>query len=233
MSGARRAIKAVVLVIGTTVVLSACGGSGDGESKSSAGGQGPLTKAQLTDVLPEGADLPGFSAERQSLRLLEAKDVVTTGQAACRPLADMMSVRPRLPRRAMVWATIEADGAPASAPPGTLTLTSHDGDTAAQWMTGLKRAVADCTRFTATSKRGWTYDFTVASVPLERMGDDRVGYRITNVLDPSGGGNVMSVVRTGTTLATYLLPPSKNGKPRPVPESVAIAQEKRIRAAAD
>ncbi|MGI3225461.1 hypothetical protein OHU07_27845 [Streptomyces phaeochromogenes] len=226
-------MKAVVLVIGTTVVLSACGGSGDGESKSSAGGQGPLTKAQLTDVLPEGADLPGFSAERQSLRLLEAKDVVTTGQAACRPLADMMSVSPRLPRRAMVWATIEADGAPASAPPGTLTLTSHGGDTAAQWMTGLKRAVADCTRFTATSKRGWTYEFTVASVPLERMGDDRVGYRITNVLDPSGGGNVMSVVRTGTTLATYLLPPSKNGKPRPVPESVAIAQEKRIRAAAD
>ncbi|MFI1486408.1 hypothetical protein [Streptomyces sp. NPDC020747] len=226
-------MKAVVLVIGTTVVLSACGGPGDGEPKSSADGQGPLTKAQLTGVLPESADLPGFSAERQSLPLLEAKDVVTTGQAVCRPIADMMSVRPRLPRRAMVWATIEADGSPASAPPGTLTLTSHDGDTAAQWMAGLKRAVADCTRFTATSKRGWTYDFTVASVPLERMGDDVVGYRITNVLDPSGGGNVMSVVRTGTTLATYLLPPSKNGKPRPVPESVAIAQEKRIRAAAD
>ncbi|WP_266754594.1 hypothetical protein [Streptomyces phaeochromogenes] len=216
-----------------TVVLSACGGSGDGESKSSAGGQGPLSKAQLTDALPEGADLPGFTAEPQSLPLLETKDVVTTGQAACRPIVDMMSVRPRLPRQAMVWATIEADGAPASAPPGSVTLTSHDGDTAAQWMTALKRAVADCTRFTATSKRGWTYDFTVASVPLKRMGDDVVGYRISNVLDPSGGGNVMSVVRTGTTLATYLLTPSENGKPRPVPESVAIAQEKRIRAAAD
>ncbi|MEU9291848.1 hypothetical protein AB0D57_46450 [Streptomyces sp. NPDC048275] len=197
------------------------------ESKAPEASRGPLTEAQLTDALPVGSDLPGFTAEPQSAPLLEAQDIVTTGKLACRPLSDMMSVRPRHPRQAMVWATLRPDGAPSAATPGSVTLTSHRGNGAPAWMAELKKAVANCTSFTATSRRGWTYRFTVTSLPQVRVGDDAVSYLITNVMAPRGEGNVMTVVRTGSTFATYLLPP-QDGEARPVAESVAHRQHMRI-----
>ncbi|MCX5557429.1 hypothetical protein [Streptomyces sp. NBC_00038] len=228
-----RAVIAIALAA-AVAAIAACGGVADGsaESKSSAVSRGPLTEAQLTAALPVGSDLPGFTAELQSAPLLEAQDIVTTGQSACRPIADMMSVRPRYPRQAMVWATLRPDGAPEAATPGSVTLTSHRGDGAAAGMAELKEAAVNCTGFTATSQRGWTHRFIVTRLPQARVGDDAVSYLITNVKAPGGEGNVMTVVRTGSTFATYLLPPT-DGESQPVPESVAARQHMRIRVVAD
>ncbi|MFI8308969.1 hypothetical protein ACIF80_37400 [Streptomyces sp. NPDC085927] len=187
-----------------------------------------MTEADLTEALPDGGELPGFVAVPQDLALLEAEDVVTADTAACRPIADMMSVHPRHPRNAMVWATMKPQGAPADATPGSLTLTSHEDKAARAWMAELKQALSNCTEFTATSKRGWTHRFSVRPLPQVKAGDDSVNYVLTNALAPDGKGNVMTVVRTGGAFATYLMDQDAG---KPVPVAVANQQHKKLQGA--
>ncbi|MFG2640137.1 hypothetical protein ACGFYP_04045 [Streptomyces sp. NPDC048370] len=138
----------------------------------------------------------------QDLALLEAEDIVTADKAACRPIADMMSVSPQHRRNGMVWATLKPQDAPADATPGSLTLTSHEDKAARAWMAQLKQALSDCTEFTATPERAWTHRFSVRPLASVKAGDDSVSYVLTNTLAPDGKGNVMSVIRTGGAFAT-------------------------------
>ncbi|MBZ9644307.1 hypothetical protein [Streptomyces sp. PSKA30] len=203
----------------------------DGKSSSPVSEQKPLTEAELTDALPVGADFPGFIAEPQTMPLLEAEDVVTVDKPACRPIADMMSVRPKHPRQAMVWATIKANDAPSQETPGSVTLTSHTGQEAEAWMDELKEALTSCTTFTATSERGWTHRFTIRPLLPVTAGDDSVTYLLTNALAPDGKGNFMTVVRTGGTFATYLMN-QYTGKPGPIAASIADQQHTKLQAIA-
>lgn len=231
LSGKRRTVMAVVLAASVAAVA-ACGGlSGrtTGLAKGPTASGEPLTEAQLIDALPVSSDLRIFTVEPQSALLLEPQDIVTTGQLDCRPIADMMSVRPRHPRQSMVWATLRSEGPPQRATSGSVTLTSHLGEGATAWMAELKIAVTDCTDFVATSERGWTHRFRVRKLSPVNAGDDAVNYLITNVLSPNGRGNVMTVVRTGATFATYLLDEQEDG-PSPIPDSIATRQHKKIQA---
>ncbi|MCX4821255.1 hypothetical protein OG883_15320 [Streptomyces sp. NBC_01142] len=196
-----------------------------------APGQKPLTAAELTDALPVDADFPGFTAEPQSMSLLEAEEVVTVDNAACRPIADMMSVHPKRPREAMAWATLKANDAPLRAAPGSVTLTSHADDDAQVWMRELEDALAKCNRFTASSERGWTHRFQVKPLPSVTVGDDSVAYILTSVLAPGGKGNVITVVRTGGTFATYLMNQDAD-RPSAIPASIAGRQHKKLQLAA-
>lgn len=138
----------------------------------------------------------------------------------------MMNVRPKHPRKALVWATL--DGADTSEG-GSLALSSFAGDGAGASMSELKVARTDCTEFTATSKRGWSFRFTVEPLPSVAAGDDSVAYILTNTQAPGGKGSTITVVRTGGVLATYLL----EGQPRTVPVSVARKQHETLRHASE
>ncbi|KAF3463428.1 hypothetical protein [Streptomyces sp. Tu 3180] len=228
----RRALMFVVLSA-VSAATTACGpaAGSTSESRPSPAGQRPLTKAQLAEALPDGGELPGFTTVPQSMALLEAEDVVTADRPSCRPIADMMSVRPKHPRKAVVWATMKPDGAAPEAAPGSVTLTSHTGQDAETWMAELREALTECRGFTARSQRGWTHRFSVRPLAAARTGDDSVTYLLTNVLSPDGKGNVMTVVRTGGVFATYLMNEDAE-VPVPVPASVASRQHKKLRAAA-
>ncbi|MFF5505889.1 hypothetical protein [Streptomyces roseolus] len=189
-----------------------------------------MTESDLTKVL-SGGDVPGFAVTPQTMPLLEAADVVTTKTAACRPVADVMSVRPLHPRKAMVWALMKPEGLPDNASSGSLTLTSHEEGTARTWMAELKRATTDCTRFTAVSQVGWTHRFSVRPVPAAEAGDESVSYLLVNALAPGGQGNIMTVVRTGGVFATYLANQG-SGEPAAMPTDVANQVHERVRAAA-
>ncbi|MFM9499890.1 hypothetical protein ACKI1Q_40705 [Streptomyces galilaeus] len=215
--GIRHALMFAVLSA-TSIATTACGPAADSASGSqpSPSGQHPLTEEQLTKALPDDGELAGFTTVPQSLALLEAEDVVTTDKPPCRPIADMMSVRPKHQRRAMVWATMKPNEAPPEAPPGSVTLTSHAVKDAEAWMAELKEALADCDQFTARSQRGWTHRFSVRPLSTAKAGDDSVTYLLT-------------VVRTGGTFATYLVNQDTD-VPVPVPASIANQQHKELRA---
>ncbi|WP_344632825.1 sensor domain-containing protein [Streptomyces glaucosporus] len=222
MHGFVRRVLLSAALSGAVAAGAACGPADD------AGQGGPPTAAELAAALPEGDDLPGFTARPQDMPLLEKEDVVTADDPACRPVSDMMSVRPEHPRRAMVWATLTADGAPADAPPGSLVLTSHTAGDARAWLDDLRKALSECEGFTATSRRGWTYRFTVKPLPPPDAGDESVAYVLTNTSDIGGKGNVMTVVRTGSVLASYLLSRDTEWSGA-VPASVAGPQHERLR----
>lgn len=224
-------ISAALSTVVATTACSPAAGPTDGKPEPPAPAQAPLTKAQLTGALPAGAEVPGFTVKPQDLALLEAEDVVTADKAACSPISDMMSVRPRHQRQAMVWATMKPDGASPRATPGSLTLSSHAVEDAEAWMAELRTALAGCTEFTATSRRGWTYRFSVRPLSTEEVGDGSVAYLLTNTLAPDGKGNVMTIVRTAGTFATYLMN-SDAEKPAPAPAAVATQQHNKLQAAA-
>ncbi|MGW1902262.1 hypothetical protein ACWCQB_33885 [Streptomyces hirsutus] len=231
-SGIRRTLMFAVLSA-ISMATTACSSASKSTSvpRPSASEQQPLTEAQLTGALPDSDELPGFTTEPQSLALLEAKDVVTTYQPSCRPIADMMSVRPKYPRQAMVWATMQPNDAPPGVTPGSVTLTSHAVKDAKAWMVELRQALTKCGQFTARSQRGWTHRFSVRPLSTAKAGDDSVTYLLTNALAPKGRGNVMTVVRTGGTFTTYLMNQDSDVLV-PVPASIANQQHKKLRAAA-
>ncbi|MFJ2058192.1 hypothetical protein ACIOMM_19885 [Streptomyces sp. NPDC087908] len=223
------AVAALSTVYAGAMACSPVGGPTAG-SHSSRSPRHTLTESDLTTVLSAG-DVPGFAVSPQKLPLLEAADVVTTNIAACRPIADMMSVRPLHPRKTMVWATMKPEGTPADVATGSLILSSHEEQAARTWMAELKRATTECTRFTAVSRVGWTHRFSVRPVPVAKAGDESVSYLLTNALAPEGKGNVMTVVRTGGVLATYLASQG-SGEPTSMSTDVANQLHERVRAAA-
>ncbi|MFE0135214.1 hypothetical protein ACFWY6_27120 [Streptomyces sp. NPDC059037] len=102
----------LIFVVLPTVAAVAC--------SPSAGHDKPLSAATLRDALPAADDFPGLTAKAQSVPVLEKQDVVTTDRAACRPIADMMNVRPKHRREAMVWSTLDGKGMPDGGEPGPL-----------------------------------------------------------------------------------------------------------------
>ncbi|MGW0903154.1 hypothetical protein [Streptomyces sp. NPDC002853] len=189
-----RGTVALMFVVGSVLAVTAC--------SASPAPQAPLPAAALRRALPAADTLPGFKATVQKVPLLEKQDVVRADRAVCRPIADMMNVRPKHPREAMVWATLDGAHTPVR---GSLALSSFPGDEADAWMNELRAARTDCAEFTATSKRGWAFRFTVKPLPAVAAGDDSVAYILTNTQAPGGKGNSITMVRTKGVLATYLL----------------------------
>jgi hypothetical protein len=202
-----------------------------GKTQSPAAAGKPLTKLQLTKALITDTDISGFTVESQAMDLLHPNDIVTSSPTDCQPIADIMSVRPVHRRQAMAWATFKPTGTADGDTPGSVTLSSHTSSDAMAWMADLKKALATCTAFTATSQAGWTYRFTVQNLSPAKAGDGSVAYLLTNTRAPDGKGNVVSVVRTGSTLATFLNSEGR-GKPAAVPESLARQQHGKLQAAA-
>ncbi|RLV08652.1 hypothetical protein CTZ27_07705 [Streptomyces griseocarneus] len=217
------ALSAIPLL---AVTATACGGDGD-----DSGGK-PLTAAQLTTALPEGSDFPGFVAQRQKDPMLDTKDVVTTGDAACRPIADMMSVRPKHARTAMAWATLQADGALPEADVSSVALSSYADGGAKEWLGELKDAVEKCSSFDASSEIGWKSKFTVKRLDPAKGGDESVAYVLNNSGARGGAkSSVLTVVRTGSSLATFLVPLGDDD-PGAMAEDVVGKQAKKLKSAA-
>ncbi|MFF3563217.1 hypothetical protein ACFYXS_24535 [Streptomyces sp. NPDC002574] len=220
-------MRGVVLVaVAAAVAVSAGCGSRPGAAK--AVDDRPLSKGELTKALLRDSDVPGLSADiGPGMPLFDPDDVVTASPARCQPLADMMSVRPRHARKALVWEALDGVRGAGGKTAGSVALSSHTEAEARAWLADLKEAVPRCGSFRAASASGWEYGFTVKGVAPVGVGDEAVSYLITNASAPDGKGNVESVVRTGGTLSQFLLPQGE-GDPVAVPEAVARRQHERL-----
>ncbi|WP_225799929.1 hypothetical protein [Streptomyces sp. NK15101] len=105
----------------------------------------------------------------------------------------MTSVRPPHPREAMVWATVEPEGAPTGATPGSPTPTSHEEEAARAGRAEPKRAMTDRTAFTVVSRRGWTHRFSLRPLAPTRAGDGSVSYVLTGAPASDGRYRTWSV----------------------------------------
>ncbi|TFV34005.1 hypothetical protein E4K10_43395 [Streptomyces sp. T1317-0309] len=102
----------------------------------------PLTRKELAKALLRDSDVPGLSADvGPGLPLFDQDDVVTASPPTCQPLADMMSVRPRHPRTALVWEVLDGVRGAGGKTSGSVTLSSHRTAEAQEWMADLAKAL--------------------------------------------------------------------------------------------
>ncbi|MDJ0386394.1 hypothetical protein [Streptomyces sp. G-G2] len=181
-----------------------------------------LTSAELSDALLTG-EQSGFYATPQEEPLLEDVDVVTAADPSCQPLADLTSVTPKHVPVGTAWAALEVRGA---ATEGSVVLTSYARGEAEAKMGELKAALATCRELSASSRRGWSERTSVVALPSVSVGDESVSYSVTSAEAP-GKGRVMTIVRTGGSMAVYLIPAEVNRSPA----SLMKQQHKKIHAA--
>ncbi|MEU4093236.1 hypothetical protein [Streptomyces sp. NPDC026673] len=223
----RRLVRHLVPVALTAAVVS-CAGCDGQSAVPKPTDLAPLSKEELSKALLRDSDVPGLTADAgRGMPLFDQDDVVTASPRECQPLADMMSVRPRHTRKALVWEVVDGVRDAAGETSGSLALSSHTAAEAQAWMADLKAALPGCTHFQATSDAGWDYRFSVKELTPVTAGDEAVSYLITNLSAPEGKGNVQSVIRTGGTLSSFLLAQG-TGEPRSVPEALARKQHERL-----
>ncbi|MBY8876840.1 hypothetical protein [Actinacidiphila acidipaludis] len=172
----------------------------------------------------------------------------------CQPLADTASTQPRIHRMASVGAEFApapqaassgsagsagSAGSSGSFGPGAakvvpttvnqMLVASHAPGDAQKVMASLRTALTTCTRFTATGGDGTRTPFSIAGGPKVTVGDEAVAYLMTDVSDKKTGAALVTVVRTGDTITSYLSTRSAGGA-GPVPLAVARKQDAKLRA---
>ncbi|MER8098128.1 hypothetical protein [Streptomyces goshikiensis] len=181
-----------------------------------------LTSAELSGTLLTG-EQSGFYATPQEDPLLEDVDVVTAADPSCQPLADLTSVKPKHAPVGTAWATLQPRGV---ATAGSVVLTSYARGEAAVKMGELKAALTTCKEVSTSSRRGWSARASIVALPSVSVGDESVSYSETSAEAP-GKGRVTTIVRTGGSMAVYLIPVEVNGPPA----SLMNQQHKKIQAA--
>jgi hypothetical protein len=244
----------------TSACSGGSGGSDDangrgGASPSAAAtlvGHAPLTVQQLTRALVTDADLPGWVVQQSSqddgvqTTAPEAFDpddlgaqgdgggqsVMRADRPQCQPLADIASTKPAIHRMASVGAAF-AQQTKGGAAPGTVNqmlVASHAPGDAQKVMDGVLSALRTCTSFTGADGTGQRTPFTISKGPAVAVGDASVAYLMTDTSDRKTGAALVTVVRTGDTITSYLSTRPKGGA-GPVPLAVARKQAAKLKAA--
>ncbi len=227
---------------------------GSGASPSAAStlaGHAPLTVQQLTQALVTDADVPGWVVQQTS----DDNGVQTTapegfdpdalmaqgdgggGQSVlhadtpgCQPLADVVGSKPAVHRMASVGATFAQEskgGGPEVV--NQMLIASHAPGDAQRVMDGIRSALGSCTSFRATDGEGRRTPFTVAPGPAVRVGDASIAYTMTDSSDKKTGAALVTVVRTGDTVTSYVSTKAAGGA-GPVPLAVARKQSAKLAA---
>jgi hypothetical protein len=227
------------------------GGSGASPSAASTlAGHAPLTVQQLTRALVTDADVPGWVVQQTS----DDDGVQTTapegfdpddlmaqadggGQSvlhadtpACQPLADVVGSKPAVHRMASVGATFAQEskgGGPEVV--NQMLIASHAPGDAQRVMDGIRAALRSCSSFQATDGEGRRTPFTVTPGPAVRVGDASVAYTMTDSSDKKTGAALVTVVRTGDTVTSYVSTKAAGGA-GPVPLAVARKQSAKLAA---
>ncbi|SEN10933.1 hypothetical protein [Actinacidiphila rubida] len=171
--------------------------------------------------------------------------VLTADRPDCQPLADIASTKPAIHRMASVGAEFApkpatdsstapgSSGQGASVVPATVNqmlVASHAPGDAQKVIAAVRSALTSCTGFTATGGDGTRTPFSIARGPAVAVGDASVSYVMTDTSDKKTGAALVTVVRTGDTVTSYLSTRSAGGAGA-VPLAVVRAQDRKLRAA--
>ncbi|MEU1543901.1 hypothetical protein ABZ461_38620 [Actinacidiphila glaucinigra] len=209
------------------------GNGRDSAGASTAKAQQALTGARLRGALITSADVPGYvvagGAGAPGASGPEA--ALTADRPACRPLSDPVSSRPARPRGALVTAAVTTRGALGDGELNLLLLSAHRNGEAAEVVGGITAALEECRSFGATYGEGGTRHFAVRPAKAPAAGDEAAAYVMTDTGDTTRGTATVTVVRTGSSTATYVtVKPS--GDPGGPPLAVVRAQHAKLAEAA-
>ena len=90
-------------------------------------------------------------------------------------------------------------------------IASHAPGDAQKVIDSVKTALAGCTAFNATDSTGTKTPFSIGKGPAVKIGDESVAYLMTDTADKKTGAALVTVVRTGDTVTSYLSVKSSGG----------------------
>jgi hypothetical protein len=230
------------------------GGSDSSPSASSVlSGKVPLSVAQLSKALVTDTDVPGWviqvgqtndgtattppaqanpddpGAQSDS----SAGAVLTADKPACQPLADITSTKPKIHRMASVGAAFAKTSATSTATPAEINqmlIASHAPGDAQKVMDAVQTALADCKSFNAMDGTGTKTPFSIGKGPAVKVGDASVAYVMNDTADKKTGAALVTVVRTGDTITSYISVKSAGGIGA-LPLAVAQKEDQKLKAA--
>ncbi|MFF3839921.1 hypothetical protein [Streptomyces sp. NPDC001930] len=233
----RRALPAAAL-LPALLAISACSGesadSGEKQPKASA-------SAKSTPGAPSAADKAAAEAERigamapQTLEKatlsgtkngFEIKEVakadveagrdMKADKAECQPLASLVGGFTHIPAVSVEHRSLEPTEAK-NATIGSMWLASHSAKNAQKVMADLRTSVEECPGGFKTLGLAYT---SIESVKAPALGDESLGYRITNVIGKQSVTMTYTVVRADGVVAVFygvnMLTPKNSALPEPI-----------------
>lgn len=229
-----RKVLAVAVLLPALALTAACGGGGKSKDSGSAASR-KLTRSVIT-----AKDLDHLKVVPATSTSQLLGDEQTTDPAACQPVADQWSLKPKLVRTVYTGALV-TDTAAKDAGAKTISLevvASYPAGRAKQVLDQLSTAIAHCPGYKVT-RNGRTSQFTVKSVdpstgPADTAGtygDQRVTYTVTDPALGASGVALVTVVRVGDSTAAFetVRADHKTASLRP---AIASKQVAKLRAAA-
>ncbi|MER8039726.1 hypothetical protein [Streptomyces hydrogenans] len=230
----RRALP-IAALLPALLTLSACSESkesGEGGKKPEASARNKTAAAEekaeaeaerIGAVGPEALRKATLSGKRNGF---EAKTVpaaetaagkdLKADRTACQPLASLAGGYTHLPSVSVEHRSLDPLEAK-NATVGSMWLASHAEKDARRVMDELRTSLKECPKGFKTL--GLTYT-EVQSVPTSELGDEAVGYRITNVVGKQNVPMTYTVVRKGGVIAAFygvnMLTPKDSAIPEPL-----------------
>ncbi|MET9348695.1 hypothetical protein [Streptomyces termitum] len=241
-----RRILPIAAVLPALFATSACSGASDESGKSSgkpeasasAGGAeqaarkaeaeakriGAVGPAALTKLTLTGK-AAGFDARTVPAGQTEAGREMKADKAACQPLASLAGGYTHLPSVGVEHRSLDPLEAK-NATVGSMWVVSHSPQDAQRVMSDLRTSLKECPKGFKTLGLAYT---DVRAVPAPKLGDETVGYRITNVVGKQNVSMTYTVVRAGGLIAAFygvnMLTPDHSA----IPEPLVRAQLERLK----
>ncbi|MEU3434702.1 hypothetical protein [Streptomyces sp. NPDC006863] len=232
----------IAAILPSLIAISACSGasadSGDNNSKASKEST-PLSTEAKAEAEAEriGAMTPqdlekatlsgkknGFEAKKVAKADVEAGRDMKADKAECQPLASLAGGYTHIPAVAVEHRALEPIKA-TNATVGSMWLASHSAQNAKKVLAEVRTSLKECPDGFKTL--GLTYK-SVQPVEAPALGDDAVGYRITNVVGKQKASMTYTLVRKDGVIAVFygvnMLTPEKSA----IPEAVVRGQLEKL-----
>ncbi|MGW7097386.1 hypothetical protein [Streptomyces sp. NPDC054874] len=237
----RKAIP-IAAVLPALIAISACSGestdSGEKDSKVSANST-PLADEAKAEAEAEriGAMAPqelekatlsgkknGFEAKKVAEADVEAGRDMKADKTECQPLASLAGGYTHIPAVAVEHRALEPIET-TNATVGSMWLASHSAGNAKKVLAEVRTSLKECPDGFKTL--GLAYE-SVRSVKVPALGDEAVGYRITNVVGKQKVSMTYTLVRKDGVIAVFygvnMLTPEKSA----IPEAVIRGQLEKL-----
>ena len=209
LAGSRRVLPATAVLVPALALTAACGGGGsDATAKTPQGvvASGAVSTGRLTEALLTSKDVPGVQVLPAGTKTQLLGGRQTADVAACQPVADQWSSRPKYLRQVYAGAML-TDTAAADKNAKAISLevvASYKPGQAASVLDDLATALKTCHGY-RTTRNGTTTTFAVKAVPASgpALSDQQASYTITDTGQGAASAVLVTVVRTGDTTAAY------------------------------
>lgn len=210
LAGSRRTLPAVAVLVPALALTAACGGGGSGSAsaKKPQGvvASGAVPTAKLIQALITSKDVPHVQVLPAGSKTQLLGGPQKADKAACQPVADQWSSRPKHLRQVYAGAML-TDTAAKDKNAKTISLevvASYKPGEATAVLDDLTTALKTCHSY-KTTRGGATTTFEVKTVAPTGapLGDQQVTYTVTDTARGAAGTVLVTVVRSGDTTAAY------------------------------